>query len=64
MVLKIYWKSSSKYLTTEELAEAEATSKVIIGIAAGVEAYVVAETGVQRLLLLVGVPPVSSSLPL
>ena len=63
MVLTIRWRSSSKYLTTEELAEPKATSGATTGVTAGVEARVVAGAGVQRLLPLVGVPPASLSLP-
>ena len=63
-VLRIRWRSSSKYLTTEELAEPEPASKATTGAAAGVGACVIAGAGVQQLLSLVGVPPASLSLPL
>ena len=58
-VLRIYWRSSSKYLTTEELAEPEVASGATTGIPARVRACVAAEAGVQRLLPLVGVPSAS-----
>ena len=46
IVLTIRWRSSSKYLITEELAEPEATSGVTIGAITGVGARVAAGAGV------------------
>ena len=63
-VLKIRWRLSSKYLTTEELVEPKAASGATTGATARVGAHDVAGAGMQRLLPLVGVPPANLSLPL
>ena len=62
-VLRIRWRSSSKYQITEESAEPETASGATISVAAGVRSRIAAGAGVQRLLPLMGVPPASSSLP-
>ena len=46
-VLRIRWRSSSKHLTTGELAEPEATSGAMTSAKAGIGAHVAAETSVQ-----------------
>ena len=58
-VRKIHWRSSSKYLITEELAKLEAASGATTGAISGVRVRIVAGAGVRRSLLLVEVPPVS-----
>ena len=62
-VLRMRWKSSSEYLTTEESAEPETVSGAMTGAAAGVRACVRVGAGVQQSLSSVGVPPISSCLP-
>ena len=47
-VLKIRWRSSSEYLTTEKSAEPEAASKATTSTVAGGGACVAAEVRVQR----------------
>ena len=61
-VLRIRWRSSSKYLTTKELAELEAASGATTGATAGVGVHEAAGAGVQRSIPSVEVPPMSSSL--
>ena len=63
-VLKIRWRSSSKYLTMKESAEPKAASGAMTGIATGVRARVAAGAGVQHLLPSMRVLPASLSLPL
>ena len=63
-ILRIYWRSSFEYLTTKELAEPEAASRVMTSAAAGVGACVAVRAGMQWSLPLVGVSPASSFLPL
>ena len=62
-VLKIYWRLSSKYFTTEELMEPEATKGARTSAITGLGARVAAGARVQQLLPSVGVLPASLSLP-
>ena len=64
MVLRIRWRSSFKYLTTEELAKPEATSRATTSARAQRRARVTAGIGLRQLLSPVEIPPTSSSLPL
>ena len=63
MVLTIRWRSFFEYLTTEELAKPEATSKTTTGARTQVEAHITARVGVQRSLPSLGILPANLSLP-